>query len=152
MTFERTRNYDLVRAIFCHPRIFPHIGDDSTGTREEFQVNKNPLIWYVLVHHWDEMLGLIAFVPRNSATYEVHCCLLPEAWGWRARLAAKDLRAWMWNHSPARRIVAQVPAFNRLALNFAKDAGMVEYGVNERALLKGGKMHDLICLGVSKDN
>ena len=43
-----------------------------------------------------------------------------------------------------------VPRDNRVAYHFALAAGMNVYGQNECSFLKNGKLHDQICLGISR--
>jgi hypothetical protein len=57
---------------------------------------------------------------------------------------------WIWTNTPCRRIVTGVPQGNRLAFRFAVAAGMEQYGVNEASFLRGGRMLDQICLGISR--
>ncbi len=150
MTFERTSDYELVREIVTNPLTYDHVSDDGSPSREEYRPIESDSIWYMLVKDEDEMLGCFIFVPQNVACYEVHTCLLPTAWGSRAHTAAIGVREWMFQHSPAMRIVTNVPENNRLALHFAKHAGLEMYGVNQKSYLKGGVLYDQIMLGVSK--
>jgi hypothetical protein len=57
---------------------------------------------------------------------------------------------WIWHNTPCRRLITNVPADNRLAFQFALSAGMEPYGKNEDSFLKGGKLLDQICLGISR--
>jgi RimJ/RimL family protein N-acetyltransferase len=102
---------------------------------------------------WDngkELLGLWMFHPQNAVCWEVHTCLLPNAWGERAHIAARALPEWIWQHTPCRRIVTHVPENNRLALRFALKAGMTIFGCNKASYLKHGRLCDQLCLGLSK--
>lgn len=151
MTFERTQDYSLIRRIMAHPRVYPHITDDACPPVEEFHPVESPEIWYVVVRAGEQLLGMWCFFPQNHVTWEVHTCLLPAAYGEIGREAAKRMASWIWQNTPCRRIITNVPAFNRLALKFAKAAGMVEFGRNERSFLKNGELHDQIMLGLSKE-
>ena len=87
--------------------------------------------------------------PHNAICWEIHTCLLPNAWGERGRRAARLLPEWIWQHTPCRRIITNVPDNNRLALRFALAAGMTEIGVNAASFLKNGKLRDQTLLGIS---
>ena len=147
--FERTHSMDLVRKVMCHPMLYPHLIDDGCPPPEEFYPHDVPTFWYVTVYDDDELLGLWMFTPQNAVCWEVHTCLLPCSWGIRAREAAQRMATWIWNHTQCRRIVTTVPSRNRLALRFAEDAGMRQFGVNEKSFLKDGKLQDQILLGLS---
>ena len=151
IAFERTRNYDIVRRVMTHPQIWPHISDDGSPSHQDYRPPEGEHIWYVLA--WDngeELLGLWMFHPQNAICWEVHTCLLPNAWGERAYTAARALPEWIWRHTPCRRIVTNVPSSNRLALRFALRAGMTIFGCNKASYLKHGRLCDQLCLGLSK--
>ncbi len=151
LNFERTTDLVLIRKILTHPRIWPWITDDGAPDREQFQPTPaGEHVWYVLVWDVAELLGLFIFHPHNSVTWEVHTCLLPKSWGERATRAAVGVQAWLWAQTDWQRIVTTVPANNRLALRFARRAGMVEYGLNPKSWLKDGKLHDQHLLGISR--
>lgn len=149
MTFERTKDYALIRKIMTHHRVYPHITDDGCPPVEKFHPGESDDLWYILVTD-DEPLGLWLFVPQNAVCWEVHTCMLPVAWGERAAAAAKEMAEWIWKNTPCRRIITNVPECNRLALKFAKAAGMVEFGRNEKSFLKNGKLWGQIMLGLTK--
>jgi RimJ/RimL family protein N-acetyltransferase len=150
MTFRRTTDADLIRSVMTHPRVYPHITDDGCPPVEQFAPVLSPAIWYVEAHDGEELLGLWAFVPQNAICWEVHTCLLPNAWGQRGAKAAKEMAAWIWANTDCRRIVTNVPSCNPLAYRFARKAGMVEYGRNTDSFLKDGKLYDQSLLGLSK--
>ena len=151
ITFERSFNYDIVRRVMTHPQVWPHISDDGSPAHQDYRPPEGEHIWYVLA--WDngkELLGLWMFHPQNAVCWEVHTCLLPNAWGERAHIAARALPEWIWQHTPCRRIVTHVPENNRLALRFALKAGMTIFGCNKASYLKHGRLCDQLCLGLSK--
>ena len=154
ITFERTFDYEQIRKIMTHPRIYPYISDDGSPAPEEFRPYEHEMIWYITVHdkrdEGTDLLGLWMFIPENTICWEVHTALLPCAWGPKGQLAARMLPAWIWAHTPCRRIITNVPSTNRLALHFAYKAGMKIYGVNRQSFLKNGVLCDQICLGISK--
>jgi hypothetical protein len=150
INFERSFDYELVRQIITHPRLYPHLSDDHSPPPDEYQPQRHPAIWYVIVRDDDELLGLWMFVPQNGVCWEVHTALLPCAWGERGQLAARLLPTWIWHASHCRRIVTNVPVTNRLALHFAYQAGMRVFGVNEASYQKNGVLHDQVMLGISK--
>lgn len=150
IAFERSFDYGLIRALMTFaPAIYDKISDDFSPPRDQFRPHEHDSLWYVIVRDGREVLGLWMFVPQNAVTWEVHTILLPCAWGARGIQAALELPDWIWEHTTCRRIVTHVPVNNRLALKFANEARMVKYGVNERSYLKGGRLLDQICLGIS---
>ncbi len=68
----------------------------------------------------------------------------------RALKAMRALFEWAWKNTPATRVVTKVPAFNRIALRFARRAGMTQFGINETSYRKNGTDHDQVLLGVTR--
>ena len=147
--FERTFDYELVRQICTHPQVWRQIADDGTPLPDVWKPLASELMFYVLVYDGDELLGLWMLHPHNAICYEIHTCLLPNGWGDRSRAAAKLFPAWIWENTPARRVITNVPLTNRVALKFAHDAGMTEFGINPLSYLKHGVLMDQVCLGIS---
>ena len=146
---ERTNDLELVRSILTHPKIYPHISDDFSPAAEDFLPPASAV--YLLARDGAEVLGLWLVHPHNTVCWEVHTCLLPTAWGARARAAAQAAIAWMWQHTSARRLITNVPTPNRLALRFAKQSGFIEFGRNPDSFQKDQILHEQILLGISKD-
>ncbi len=148
--YERTEDLALIRRVLTNPRIYPHITDDNCPAVEDFEPQLNPNIWYI--HAADEIgtVGIFLLIPQNSVCYELHTCLLPEAWGVRAKHAAQYLGPWVWENTPAQRVVTNVPEYNHIARAFAGKGGMTMFGINPRSFLKDGKLHDQFMLGISK--
>lgn len=146
--FQPTRDLELVRRVMTHPKIYRHLADDGCPPPDEFRPADHPAILYLTVWQGDELLGLWMLVPHNAVCWEAHTALLPSAWG-RAREAARAMLAWLWAHTGCRRLIGAVPRSNRLAAKLARDAGMREYGVNEKSFLRQGRLEDQIMLGIS---
>jgi len=153
--FERSFDYNLIREIITHPKIWPHVSDDGSPPPDQYRPIENEQVWYVIVRDIypdagsQEILGCWIFHPHNSICWEIHTCLLPNAWGERAHRAGRMVVEWIWEHTACRRIITTVPSCNRLALHFALKAGLKSYGVNEASWLKDGKVWDQVCLGIS---
>ena len=150
MTFERSEDWKLIRAIATHPRVWDAISDDYTPHKEGWEPIKHSAVWYVLVKDGDELLGMFTFVPENAICWKVHTCMLPCAYGPTAQRAAKGIIQWIWEHTKCVRIITDVPAYNQLALRYAERADLERYGVNPRSYMKRGVLQDQILLGISK--
>lgn len=149
-TFEPTNDEDLIKSMVTHVKIYPSVVDDHAPSRAEYQPPMHPSLLYLVVRDHDELQGLFFFHPINAVTFEVHTCLLPHSWGGRARAIAREMLKWLWANTDAHRLITSVPDYNRLALVFAKAAGMKEYGRNPESFMKDGKLRDLILLGIGR--
>jgi len=87
-------------------------------------------------------------VPRSTVLWEAHVVFMTHRRS-RGVNIVEQVFAWMFKHSTAERIIAEIPALNRLAVKLASKT-MTPYGVNERAWMKGGTLQDLVLFGVSK--
>ena len=151
LSFERTTDVALIGKILTHPLIWPWVTDDGAPDPEAFQPPEpGEHVWFILVWDEAELLGLFLFHSQNTATWEVHTCLLPKAWGKRARKAAEEMLKWVWEETDWQRIVTNVPDNNRLALSYALKVGMTEYGLNPKSWLKNGELLDQHLLGISR--
>ena len=106
---------------------------------------------WVMVSEGDTSLGVFMLNPLNCICYEVHTALLPEAWG-RSVEITKDGVLWLFENTPCRRVITNVPEYNRKALLLAKKTGMVQFGINPKSFLKNGVLYDQIMLGLSKED
>ena len=154
IALERTHDVALIKRIATDPAIWGHISDDGTLPPDLWQP-PDPMVCAYLVARDDGealgmLLGMFMFVPVNACTVEVHTCMLPSAYGARALKAAMLAAQWIWDNTPAHRIVSNVPAYNRLAARFAFKAGMREWGRNPKSYLRGGVLHDQIWFGMSR--
>jgi RimJ/RimL family protein N-acetyltransferase len=147
---ERTFDAELIRNVLTHPKIYAGMGDDFSPAAADFVPPDPERVWYVAAWDGQQLLGLLAFNPMSEILFLIHCCLLPCAWGPRAVEAVRAAVAWMWEHSPAVRIIGMTPAYNRLALRLALRSGFKEFGVNPRCHQHGGVLWDEVLTGVSK--
>lgn len=147
---ERTTDVELIKRVVTDPAVYPHASDDYSPSPAAWEPLVDDCIWYVKASDGDELLGLWMFHPENAICWKVHTCLLPNAYGARAKVAAKMMAEWLWDHTPCQRLVTDVPAFNRLAFHFARRAGMEQFGVNPKSFMKNGQLHDQILLGMSR--
>ena len=147
---ERSFDYDLIRGILTHSSVWHDISDDLSPSPAEYRPIESEAIWYAVVWDGNELLGLWMLCPQNGVCWEIHTALLPHARGARAYQAASLMKAWIWENTPCRRLITNVPVDNKPAYVFAVAAGMEPYGTNEDSFLKGGRLIDQICLGISR--
>jgi len=150
MHFEPTKDYARLRAVATHDKLWNHLSDDFAPPKDEWRPSENEALLYVQAWDGAEELGFFMLAPHSPVLYEIHTALLPCAWGERAAEAARGIVDWLWANTSCLRLITSVPASNRLALRFAKAAGMAAYGVNPASYMKRGKLEDLILLGLSR--
>jgi hypothetical protein len=148
VTFERTRDLERVRrAIANDARIWSASTDDTAPNSARWKPSRDERIWYVVAIEGCEAVATLTLVPENAVTYQVH---MDRVFGARPARALREFFAWAFEHTPARRIGAAIPADNPIAIRAARRAGMTQYGINPASFLRGGKLQDQILFGVSK--
>ena len=153
MAFERTTDYELVRAILTDPGLYGHMTDDFAPAREAFRVNEHPAIWYVLVRDaGGDLMGMFCFFPESAICWAVHVAMrrgIAPAVTWQA---GREIVEWLWAHTGCLRLIASVPVCNRAAVRFGLGAmGLKAYGRNKASSMKGGKLWDQVLMGCSKE-
>lgn len=151
LRIEPIHDAELIAQTMRHPRIYAHISDDGCPPREDFSVTPTEALLHLGVYEGEQFLGLFVVHPQNFVCYEVHTCLLPDAWGSRALAATRACMDWLFSNTPCRRIVTTVPAGNELALRLARRTGLTVYGINPSSLQRHGALLDQTLLGISKE-
>jgi len=147
MRIERTHNMAVVKEIMSHPLIFPHIHED--GINEVNPLCHEGLYWMLVSD--DKPAGVFLVHAHNTSCYEMHTCLLPRVWGVQSKEAVKLLGNYLFNELVCKKIITNVPAYNKRALRFAKANGMTVEGINRASYLHNGVLEDQTMLGITKE-
>ena len=147
MRIEPTCDEELIRGIVTHPAIWPHVSDDGSQL-ESYSPPMDGAAWLRVVDR--ETLGVYMIHQHNAVTFEIHTCLLPAAWGGKARQAGNLVLDWIFTNTQCQKLITQVPETNKLALRYAQRCGLVVEGKNRQSFLKNGELIDQIQLGITK--
>ncbi len=153
LRLTRSTDSALIKRVITHPRVYPHVTEDSAPEPEAFSVSeavKHPNVHFLTAYDQDELLGLFMVHQHNGVMYEVHTCLLPNAWGERATKAGKALISWVFENTSCEKLITLVPEGNTLALRFAKRCGLRLEGLITKSYRKGGRLLNQSLLGVEK--
>jgi hypothetical protein len=148
---ERLLDASLITETIRHPRIYPHVKDDSCPPAESFAAVLTPQCVYVGAYRGEQYLGLFMLHQHTCVLWEVHTCLLPDAWGFTSLDCTRACAAWAWANTTCQRLITAVPDGNELARRLALRSGMTEYGHNPRSLLRGGELVGQSLLGMNRD-
>jgi len=107
-------------------------------------------IYLALMRDGGEAIGLFILCPKNAATFEIHVCMMPAAYGQLARQAMRDAFAWTWRNTSRSRVIGEIPETNRLALKYAMNCGMRMCGYQPHAWQCDGNICGLISVGISR--
>lgn len=145
-----TRTFDEGLIYRCVLENWRYVRDDGSPPVSAYYPPMNESIyWLEASESQYETLGVFMAHPLNSVCYEVHICLIKEARG-MAMDACRMARDWMFNNTPAERLVANIVPHNHLAIRLAKKAGFTEFGLNKNSRKVDGILYDEVMLGVSR--
>lgn len=148
MQIERTSDAELIRGVITHPAIWPHVSDDFIKDSEYYPTIEG-LIWLKVFD--ENLLGIYMVQRHNFISYEIHTCMLPLAWGDKAKQASKLVLDWIFSNTDCLKLTTHVPENNPLALRYAKKAGLKEEGNNRKSIMKNGLLLDQAQLGITKE-
>ena len=97
----------------------------------------------------ERMAGAFLIKRWNEHTYEIHGGVHPEYWGRGSQVVELAGRA-LFAGTPCLKIVAIIPAFNKLMRKCVTDLGMKQEGIVTKSFLKWMKMHDQFVYGITK--
>ena len=145
---------EVIRQTITAPSVWKFAADDLSGDVEVFTPKREAFYlgsWGTDEDGCSRFLGMFMCSPVTGTVVDLHTCLLPAAWGEKAKECAHATREWIWQNTPYTKVTGAIPANNRLLLKFTHDIGMSQYGVCKRAWLKNGKTWDLILVEVNKE-
>ena len=155
LVVSRTEDVALVRSVIGHPGVRKFLLDDN----EEVAVPLHPSIYYLSVRQAqfmdgavaDALIGVVAFIPVNTITWNPHIGILPEHQGCGlGTFAMREAVAWMFANTPCRKVVAYPPAFNGAMVSVFKKCGFRIEGHSPDSFLWHGKIHDRLLMGIEK--
>jgi len=150
MHIERTQNPEVITPIVTHQDVWEWVSDDSCR-KEDYKPAIVESCYWLLVIDDGEVLGAYFLHPHNMVTYEIHTCLLPAAWGKKAREAAKLVLSWMFANTGCMKVITNVPENNERAFAYAKRAGLSVEGINKSSFMKNGELLNQKMMGITKE-
>lgn len=150
ITFELTKNVDLVRQIVTHPMIYGPGSDDFSPDAQDWHAPQKEGILYVLALEDDAPIGIFILIAISPIYWRLDVGFLPIAWGWAAAAAGKAFVPWLWENTSCQRIIGEIPACNPKAVRYGSLLGMKKYGENPDSFLKRGKLYSHVLMGISR--
>lgn len=141
---QRSYDYELIRSIITHPRVYSSIASDFHPTASDFSPNESASITYLLAtDEVGSVLGVcIGHWIHTPLTWEIHHALLPP---WRRTdEIIRSFETWLFSETSCRTAIGFTPVCNTLACRFALRNGMKEAGRIPNAYQKNGKLFDMV--------
>jgi len=136
---------ETVARIMRDPSCWPFVRDDRTPA--DWVPEDDASIYYLLVIDEEEIAGLVIIEEQNGVMGQLHIAFLA---GHRGKIAVEGIRdvfAWVWQHTPYRKLIGLLPRWNMQARVLARNVGMRREGCLRKAHLRRGKYHDLMIYG-----
>src|SRR5574343_1353572 len=139
-----------VTAVLKHPEIYRWIADDQTGPVEHYSAE--PLLANEAVYFLMPRPGCLAiYSPLVSGImYQVHMAIVPSMRGSIGYAAGQETVRWMFENTPARKLVGFTPSNNRVAILFALKQGFRKTGKITGGRQQHGKILDLVITELDK--
>lgn len=107
---------------------------------------------HILIPILDEVdIGFFMLIQMNAVTAELHTCILPGYRGFIVVEAAQLVKEYISEKTCFKKIVTQIPWFNKNAIFMALRCGFKKEGVNKQSFLKDGILFDQYYMGLCKE-
>ncbi len=144
---------EFILDVLNHPEVNEKSRDDGL-----YEINKENIELYlgsefitILIADLDMVdIGFFLFIQHNVVTVELHTCFLPEYRGLKVFEAAQLAKDYLWG-TQYRKIVTQVPVYNKAAIFMALKCGFKKEGINKLSFLKDGILYDQYYFGLCKE-
>lgn len=154
MRLERTFDQALIRSVIGHPEIRPLVLEG-----EDVPVPMHESIYYFAARverHADgaiedDLVGIVAFIPVNSISWNPHVAVLPSYRGSGTEIVRLAI-AWMFAHTACEKVVAYPPAYNVSMIRVFEKCGFKLEGCSPRSFRWHGEMHARLLYGLEKEN
>lgn len=155
LTVERTKDAELIRSIIGMPEIRVLVMEGEG----EIPVPAHDDIYYLAVKEpifgdgavEDRLVGIVAFMPVNSITWNPHIAILPmkqdRGVGTEAMRAAVD---WMFSNTSCRKIVASPPTFKGAMIRVFEKCGLRIEGMSPASFSWNGRVYDRLLMGIER--
>ena len=150
MTVTPTTDAALIHFIATHPTVWPHISDDGSDAGA-YEPTLDPAVW-LLVKDEAQVLGTFMLHPLTGVCWQGHVCMLPWAYGKKAKQAFGLMVDWLFTNTDCVKLVGHIPADNQRAIAYAKRCGMVEEGINSASVMRSGNLTDMLYFGLKKEH
>lgn len=98
-----------------------------------------------------ELAGAFMVVPWTNYCFQLHGGVIKKHWG-KGKDICLSLGVFLFNNTPALKLVAAIPDFNHLMRKCVQAAGLKQEGIITKAFLKRMKLHNLYIYGIGRES
>lgn len=121
---EKTQDKEAIRAILCHPKIWPMIADDESPADFDPPINED---YYYLRTLDPDPTGLFIYHWFDEDTLETHHHVLPEFRGVDSINYSMESVKWVFENTGAKRLVCSIPNEYPNVIAHAKKGGFKDW-------------------------
>jgi len=137
-------NTSSILSILNTPKVLRASAEENIQSITSLDFSRN---LFMGVFEQQELVGVVRLEDFAAFVSIIHVVATPKAYGIRGYT---EVLPFIFNNTSIRKLVAFIPAFNRLTVKLAKDAGFKQEGLISSAYAKNWRMHDLLVFGLSK--
>ena len=104
---------------------------------------------FIGVEHGGAIIGAFLVRPWSSFCWEMHGGVPKEFWGHGEEIC-REAGMFLFRMTPAVKILAIIPEFNRMMRRCVKALGMKKEGVVTKSFMRGMKLHDQHIYGITR--
>ncbi len=143
----------FLESVWNHPEIGPYIRDDEAQNKTDTpwdQLLLLPHIYFLIPVLDGRQAGVFFIHPWNSICAEAHTLILPGFRQETALVCCREAIEWFFTYTSFRKVMTQVPVWNRAAYKLAVRVGFRTEGLNTKSFLWRGKLYDQVILGLRR--
>lgn len=154
LSIERTTDAELIRSIIGLPEVRSLIMES-----DEVPVPQHEDIYYLAVKESifadgsveDRLVGIVAFMPVNSITWNPHIAILPMRQNSGiGTQAMQEAMSWMFENTSCLKLVAHPPVFKASMIRVFEKCGFAIEGMSPDSFPWHGKLYDRLLMGISR--
>lgn len=137
-----------VKDFLADEELFSRISDDHCSYQDFY-----PPVDHLYIGCSDGgiLLGFFWLHPETSTTLQIHANFKKEHRS-RAGECAKKILEYIFNTAGIDKLTAKIPVTFQDVYRFTKRQGFVDEGCDRKSILKGGKLIDRYCLGLTRED
>ena len=139
----------VLQRILSHESVYPTASDDATENNQDFATYFLTSPEYTVII--PDRDAALLFRQQNLVCFEMHAAFISGHARKRIKEYSVAALKWLFENTRAESIISMIPAYHEPSLIYAKVGGMIERCRLTNAFQKGGKLHELVVLDMSKE-
>lgn len=142
ISVRRLTDYSI--AIETNKECWNEMCEDNTEIAMPDLINE----YYLSVFKDNEYCGFFRICEVTSVLFESHAVLLKKNRRYSMEFTRK-MYEWLLANLPIRKLVCNIPSFNKKTIKFARKMGFTFQGENPESFMRGGKLCSMMQFGIN---